>query len=263
MDIFYDKADIQNLKPVVFFVHGGGWIIGDKHEYSKIGSLLMKENNVAILPNYVLFPEGSFDDMVDDIYKSIVWTYNNIEKYGGDKNRLTLIGYSSGAHLTMLTILKSYLRMINNGLQLSQLPRFEKVVLMNGPYDFDDYDTITNYILGTTKTSKIESGFVENLVKLLINSDEAGPTDILKKLKDNSIKDFGTPKFTFFYSDADTLIHQSSAENLIEQLHRVSPQTSINYVFSKGQNYEHYTLTLGARTNDKEKEKMFLDIVNL
>ncbi|OUM57040.1 hypothetical protein PIROE2DRAFT_18098 [Piromyces sp. E2] len=261
IDIFYNKKDTKNLKPVVFFIHGGGWIIGDKHEYSKIGYLLMKNNYVAILPNYILFPRGTFDDMVEDIYRSILWTYSNIEKYGGDRNKIILIGYSSGAHLTILTVLKSYLRMKNNGIQLKRLPWFEKVILLNGPYDFDDYDTVSNYIQGTV--GKVEHGFVEQLVSFLINSEETGPTDILKSLDDNSIENFGTPEMTFFYCDADTLIHESSAVNLIKEINRVSPNTTVNYVYDQGHDFKHYTLTLGARTDDKEKEQMFLDLIKM
>jgi len=221
----------------------------------------MRENYIGILPNYALYPAGTMDDMVEDIYKSILWTYNNIEEYGGDRNRLILVGHSAGAHLNILTTLKSYLGMKNNEVQLERLPQLEKLVLISGPYDFDDYDNVSNYITGTK--DRVENGLIEQLVSNLTKSDDIGPTDILKKLDDNSVEDFGTPKINLFYSDMDTLVPPSSAENLIKQIQRVSPKTTINYVYNQGQNFTHDTLIFGSRTNDKEKEQMFLDLINL
>ncbi|OUM56760.1 hypothetical protein PIROE2DRAFT_18495 [Piromyces sp. E2] len=259
LDVYYNKKETSKSKPVVIFVHGGGWIMGDKNEISKIGSLLMRNNYVAVFPNYPLYPKGNFDDMVDDVYKTVNWTYKNISKYGGNKDRIILLGYSAGAHLSALTTVKATLKLKNKGVALSPLPKLEKLVLISGPYDFDDYDAVTKFLTG----SDADNGIAERLVSLLVNSNDIGPTDILKRYASNSIKDFGVPKITFYYSDADTLIYESSANNLMKQIRRVSPNTLINYVFIQHRGFDHGTLINGARTEEKEKEQMFLDIVKM
>jgi acetyl esterase/lipase len=260
LDIYYDKNfDSDNLKPVVIFVHGGAWLFGDKYEYSKIGTYLREEGYVAVIPNYILFPKGKIDDMVNDVYQSIFWTYKNIHLYGGNENKIILSGHSAGAHLSVLTIIKSYLQLENLDKFLIPLPRLEKLVLFNGPYDFDDYDVVTNLI---TKENA-DHGVAERVVSKLLASDDIGPTDILKLYKDSSIPDFGVPKITFFYTDEDQLVPESSANNLIKQIRRVTTNTEINYIYNQGNGFDHSTLIYGARTDDEALKKMFLDIITL
>jgi acetyl esterase/lipase len=258
LDVFYNKKDTSNLKPVVIFVHGGAWIFGNKYEYSKIGSLLVREDYVGVLPNYVLFPRGSIDDMVDDLYKAIKWTYNNISKYGGNKNEIILTGHSAGAHIAALTAFKASLDIKNNGKTLGSLPKLKKLVLFNGPYDFDDYDP--SRIFGYTD---IESGLSERLVSILVNNKDVSPTDLLKKFKDGSVESLGAPVITLFAADKDQLVPHSSSNNLSKQIRRVSPSTTLNYVFSKGNNFDHFTLILGAISNNNELEQMFMDICEM
>jgi acetyl esterase/lipase len=260
LDVYYDESDTSNLKPVVIFVHGGAWIIGDKIKYSKIGTLLVDEGYIGVLPNYVLFPFGSIEDMVDDVYKAIEWTYNNIEKYGGDKTKIILSGHSAGAHLAALTLIKSTLKMENQDEDLDPLPNLSKLVLFNGPFDFDDYDSITNFF---TQSEEVDHGIAEKLISKIFRSKDIGPTDILKRIKEKSLAGLGVPKVNFFYADNDKLVPEKSANGLITQIRRVCPKTAINYIFNQGNGFEHSTLIMGARNDDKEKQKLFMNIIEM
>ncbi|ORX79652.1 alpha/beta-hydrolase, partial [Anaeromyces robustus] len=86
----------------VIHIYGGYWITNSKISYTNIGSLLEESGYIAVLPNYILFPNGTIEDMVDDIYNAIQWTFKNISKYGGDPNQISISAHSSGAHLTAL-----------------------------------------------------------------------------------------------------------------------------------------------------------------
>ncbi|ORX79862.1 alpha/beta-hydrolase [Anaeromyces robustus] len=255
LDVYYDKKDTRNLKPVVVFVHGGSWVIGDKLEYSKIGSLFIKEKYVAVIPNYPLFPKSKVEGMIDDVYRSIIWTYNNISRYGGDVNKITIVGQSSGSHLVALTLLKSTLGIKNPNENLGPLPKIEKAVLFSGPYDFDDYD-----ILNALAYDGYD-GSANSFITSLFDSENFSPTNILKQLKSNSISNLGTKKFNFYWGTADKIIPKSSAYNFMEQIRRVSPTTIINYVEKEGQ--DHVTLTDGARTSKSDMEQLFMQIVRL
>ncbi|ORX42000.1 alpha/beta-hydrolase [Piromyces finnis] len=255
-DVYYDKKDTKTLKPVVIFVHGGAWIFGSKYEYSRIGSLLVEEDYVGVLPEYVLFPRGTIDDMVNDIYNSIVWTYNNIQKYGGNKDKIILSGHSAGAHLIALTAFKSALRMKNQNDYMMELPKLEKMVLFNGPYDFDDYDISKLFV-----DMDIERGITERLVTLLVNSEDVSPTDVLKTAKDNSISDFGMPEIVVYYTGKDQLVPEFSASNLMKQIRRVSPNTTLKSVYKDS--YDHFTVVMGAQTNNKEQNQFFMELINM
>jgi len=194
--------------------------------------------------------------MVDDVYHAIQWTFENIEKYGGDPSRVSISGYSAGSHLTALTIFKSLLGYTNKGSLLDPLPMLEKVVLLNGPYDFDDYSVIHNFF-----GKNIENSATENIVKYLFNSSNVSPTDLLKPFEDNSLTSLGASKFVFFYTSEDNQVKESSALNLMKQMKRVYPEVNMEYVYKEG--YEHTTLTRGVRAGSAEEEELYLSLINL
>ncbi|ORX71010.1 alpha/beta-hydrolase [Anaeromyces robustus] len=262
LDVYHDKVTktSDELKPVVIYIHGGAWFLDDKYMYSILGSVLHEEGYVAVLPNYVLFPKGVIDDMVVDVYKAIQWTYDNIEQYGGDKNRIILSGHSAGAHLAALTVLKAKFGLKNKNIYLSPLPNLEKLVLMNGPYDFDDFDFISKFFTGS---NNIERGIVEKLVTILSFSEYVSPTDVLKPYSDNSLTDLGTTKFNLYWADKDNIVQESSAINFMKQIRRVSPSTTVNYVFNQGNNYDHYTLIWDISFGKEEPKQMFLELIRM
>ena len=112
LDIYY-KSSIEEKKPIVIYVHGGGWSIGDKSSQieNKV-SLFHSLNYVFVSVNYrlspfpyelnnpdrILFPTHNLD-----VADAIKWVVDNIDAYGGDSNKIALLGHSAGAHLVALT----------------------------------------------------------------------------------------------------------------------------------------------------------------
>lgn len=91
--------------PVLFFVHGGAWIQGDKNFlgiYSAVGKAFAKQGVATVLINYRLSPEVRHPDHARDVAKAFKWTCDHIAEYGGDTERITLCGHSAGGHLVSL-----------------------------------------------------------------------------------------------------------------------------------------------------------------
>lgn len=91
--------------PVVVFVHGGAWTVGDKHLfglYGGVGEFLASQGIGAVLPNYRLSPRVKHPEHVRDVAKAVAWTRNHIAEYGGDPHQMFLAGHSAGAHLVSL-----------------------------------------------------------------------------------------------------------------------------------------------------------------
>ncbi|ORY06423.1 alpha/beta-hydrolase [Neocallimastix californiae] len=226
VDVYRNKLDKDNLKPCVIFVHGGAWVKGDKYNFIEVGASLSRNGYVAFLPNYTLFPTGNIEDMVDDIHRMIRWVWYYGYLYGADKDKITLVGYSAGAHVVSLTIVKTALKMYNKNEELGDLPRLEKLVLISGPYNINDIDQLSNLFTN----DKVENGIVEKIFSELHNSKEVSPTNILRKVNNVNI-DFGMPKITFYWADEDDIIPESSALDFMEEIRRVSPQTTVQYIF--------------------------------
>lgn len=96
--------------PVVVFVHGGGWIHGNKSLYHPVQSRLASEGIVTVSINYRLCPEVTFPEFVEDGAMAVKWTVRNIDRHGGDPNNIFLMGHSAGGHtVAMLGLDESYL----------------------------------------------------------------------------------------------------------------------------------------------------------
>lgn len=112
LDVYYN-SDVSSTKPVVIYVHGGGWTIGDKaNQLDNKINLFLSLNYILVSLNYRLSPlpyeilnpnRIKYPDHNIDIADAIKWIYSNIEQYGGNKNKLALMGHSAGAQIVALT----------------------------------------------------------------------------------------------------------------------------------------------------------------
>jgi acetyl esterase/lipase len=97
----YLPRDRKNF-PTVFFVHGGSWKSGSKDEYAKLGELFANDGLACVIVNYRLSPKVQHPAHIEDVASAFAWTVNNIEKYGGRKDRIFACGHSAGGHLVAL-----------------------------------------------------------------------------------------------------------------------------------------------------------------
>ncbi len=97
----YSPHGAKNL-PVVFWIHGGGWQTGDKSSVQKKPEFFVDKGFVFVSTNYRLLPSVDMATIIRDIAKSIHWVHDHIAEYGGDPNRLFIMGHSAGAQLAAL-----------------------------------------------------------------------------------------------------------------------------------------------------------------
>ena len=93
--------------PVLFYVHGGSWVFGDKREQ---GRPMMHEfvarGWVCVTLNYRLAPKDLMPAQVEDVTRALGWIKKNIASYGGDPQRIVISGGSAGGHLAALVALQ-------------------------------------------------------------------------------------------------------------------------------------------------------------
>jgi acetyl esterase/lipase len=94
-----DKA--RNL-PVAFWIHGGGWTAGSKNDVHVKPQVFADKGLVFTSTNYRFLPGVDMGTIVRDVTKSVRWVHDNIARYGGDPNRIVLMGWSAGAQLAAL-----------------------------------------------------------------------------------------------------------------------------------------------------------------
>lgn len=118
--------------PVVVFFHGGGWNAGDKSLYKFVGAALAEQGYVAVVPNYRLYPQARFAEQMQDSAQAVSFVQRHAAEWGGDVQRVYVMGHSAGAHLAMmLGVNDSYLAAAGGSTRA-----LRGVIGLAGPYNF-------------------------------------------------------------------------------------------------------------------------------
>lgn len=97
IDVFSAKAKGAR-RPVLIFVHGGGFVRGDKKQTDNMLVWGVGKGMVGINVNYRLAPKAVWPSATEDLKGVVAWARANIGKYGGDPDRIYIWGHSAGAN---------------------------------------------------------------------------------------------------------------------------------------------------------------------
>jgi acetyl esterase/lipase len=86
--------------PVVIVLHGGGWSSGSKSgDITPVLEPLSKAGFAWVSINYRLAPMHRWPACYEDVETALNWVREHAAEYGGDPQRIALLGYSAGGHL--------------------------------------------------------------------------------------------------------------------------------------------------------------------
>ncbi|HQU43318.1 MAG TPA: alpha/beta hydrolase [Pirellulales bacterium] len=88
--------------PVILWIHGGGWEAGDKSEVHSKPQAFNEKQFLFVSTNYRLMPAVDTGTIMQDVAKSVRWVHDHVDHYGGDPERLFVMGHSAGAQLAAL-----------------------------------------------------------------------------------------------------------------------------------------------------------------
>lgn len=102
LDIFTAEKSSENNKPVIVFIHGGGFSRGAKSSpdspfYDNIMNWAVDEGMVGVNINYRLAPEFQWPSGIEDLTLLSTWLTENVSNYGGDPTQIFFWGHSAGA----------------------------------------------------------------------------------------------------------------------------------------------------------------------
>jgi acetyl esterase/lipase len=118
--------------PLVVFLYGGSWRMGDKSMYPFVALPLAARGAVVVVPNYRLYPQVEFPGFVEDNAAAVAWALDHAAALGADPRQVFVVGHSAGAYdAAMLALDPHYL--VQAG---ASRDRLAGVVGLAGPYDF-------------------------------------------------------------------------------------------------------------------------------
>lgn len=97
----YRSLDMMD-NPTIILLHGGGWKSGNKSHMRPLASALASKGYTCINLEYRLSPEAIFPAGIEDVFVAIDFIIENAEKYGVDKNKIAILGCSSGGQMASL-----------------------------------------------------------------------------------------------------------------------------------------------------------------
>jgi acetyl esterase/lipase len=103
LDVHRPVGDSTALRPAVIFVHGGGWVAGDKKDMRVMAEAAARQGAVAFNINYrlVFGRENIWPAPLDDVQRAVRWVRKNAPRYGVDPEQIGALGGSAGGHLVL------------------------------------------------------------------------------------------------------------------------------------------------------------------
>ena len=128
----YAPRDVAVGAPVVVFFYGGNWRMGERADYAFVGEALASRGILAVIADYRLYPDASYPGFLEDSAAAVAWTARKVRNYGGNPERLFVMGHSAGAYNAAMVALDA--RWLGaQGMKPSALRGW---IGLAGPYNF-------------------------------------------------------------------------------------------------------------------------------
>lgn len=102
LDLYGPELTDAPLRPIVLFIHGGGWRHGDKANVGAKPAAFVSRGYLFASVGYRLDSSVTPRDQGADVAAAVAWLHEHAREYGGDGDTIFLIGHSAGAHLAAL-----------------------------------------------------------------------------------------------------------------------------------------------------------------
>lgn len=220
MDVFVPAGADKPL-PLIVWIHGGGWIGGDK---SYCPALKFSKQYVVASIDYRLAQEAMFPAQIEDCKAAIRFLRANAKKYSIDPDRVGVWGSSAGGHLVALLGTSGGVKELEGkvGECLDQSSRVQAVVDFCGPADFP------LFLKGVTPNA------IKPLQGLLGSTDEKKVKDLTVKASPVTYAAKDAPPFLIVHGEKDQTVPISQAVSMQVALKKAGTDVTLYVVKGAG-----------------------------
>jgi arylformamidase len=142
LDVFGGDA---GRAPIHVFVHGGAWRLLTKDDASAPAANFVDRGGVYVALNFAAAPGVRLPEMVEQCRRALLWVHANAASFGGNADRITLSGHSSGGHIAAALLTTDWVAeggppdLLKGGLLMSGIYELYPVMLSSRR----DYLTLT------------------------------------------------------------------------------------------------------------------------
>jgi acetyl esterase/lipase len=200
----YLPANAKGKLPLVILIHGGGWLSNDK--YADMG--YMKKTVAEIISSgfalasidYRFSTQAVFPAQMKDCNRAISFLYDNADKYGFDKNRFAVMGFSAGGHLASMVGLSK-----NNNIEMFFMPSTSKSFYFKAVVDF--YGPSELQLFPRSNDDKSPEA-------ILIGAAPLNRPDLAKAASPVTYVDKNDPPFLIIHGEKDELVSPNQSRLL-------------------------------------------------
>jgi acetyl esterase/lipase len=213
----YLPANAKGKLPLVILIHGGGWLSNDK--YADMG--YMKKTVAEIISSgfalasidYRFSTQAVFPAQMKDCNRAISFLFDNADKYGFDKNRFAVMGFSAGGHLASMVGLSK-----NNNIKTFFMPGTSKSFSFKAVIDFYGPAELIMFP-GASDEKSPES--------ILIGAAALDRPDLAKAASPVTYVDKNDPPFLIIHGEKDELVSPNQSRLLSAWLNVAGVQNEL------------------------------------
>lgn len=217
------------LQPVVVAIHGGAWIVGGKNMDNMVyvSKSLAGNGYVVFNINYRLAPLNEMRRQVEDAMAAVIWVKEHAAEYGGDPERVSVVGGSAGGHIAALVA------------WASDDPYFTPTGDPESKYDSDVKVAALYYpVIDVDETLRKNTSIAAPLSRLFLTGSAGRKyREALKHLSPHNHIDSGIPPTLFLCGDEDSFKLYPQAVKYEARLRELGVDTGLYTAPGKGHGF--------------------------
>lgn len=232
MDLYFPGPAWSNSLPVVMYVHGGGWVMGDKDMVKLMPwpAELLQRGYVVATINYRLGSEYKFPAMIEDAKCAVRFLRAHARVFDLGPDRIGVIGDSAGGQLvSLLGLTGASTQFDGSGGWNHFSSGVQAVVDLYGPTDF-------------TAPSASTSFMSRRILKAAFGTS-AKDAPILRQASPMNYVTTNAPPFLVVHGDHDTMVQLKQSENLNEALQAAGGSSTLLVVTNYSHGFTPWRLT--------------------
>ena len=207
LDVWRSKELPTQPAPVMLFLPGGAWVHGGRilQGYALM-SHLAEMGWVCLSIDYRVAPNHPWPQHLTDVKTAIAWARANVDKFGGDRDFVTVAGTSAGGHLAALAGLTAGDPDMQRDLPEGSDTSVDAVVGIYGRYDWVDRSTVERV------------RFVDFLERVVVKRRIDRHPEIFRQASPIARTHADAPPFLVIHGSADTVIPVKQARDFVATL---------------------------------------------